>query len=341
MMRVKIKQIIQETADTRTFLFDVAPYSWKYKAGQYVTLTLVVEKKRFYRSYSLASSPDCDPLPAITVKRVAHGLVSNYLHDHLSVGSELTCSLPRGKFVINHARGARQHVFIAAGSGIVPLFAMIKSMLHRESHSKATLIYTNRNEASIIYQQRLSNLQAQYPKRLAIVHILTRPHGSSWQGMQGRLTAERLQTMIQDKTDAYYWLCAPQGLMDVVYSTLFLAGVNSKNIHQEAFTSPPTLTQENIYKSAEVTVYHQGKTHTLTLKKGEKILDTMLDAGFDVPFSCCSGICNTCRVKCVAGKVHMLDEEGLSKKEKAQGYILSCVAYPRTDKLTIDLDDAS
>ncbi len=338
MGRIKIKNIMQETVDTKTFFFDVTPYSWEYKAGQYITFTHIIDEQRIYRSYSLATNPYHDPYPAITVKRVAQGKFSNYLHDHAKIGDFFICSKPRGNFTIeNIPATVEEFVFFAGGSGIVPILSMIKATLQQKPHMRITLVNINHNEASIIYHARLITLQKQHAQQLDIIDILTKPT-QVVKGISKRPTAKDFQAIIQGKKNAFYWLCAPEGLMDLIYSTLFLAGVSTHHIRQELF-SPLVETNETIGTSATARVHTRGETHTITIAKGEKLLDALLDAGLEVPFSCCGGICNTCRVKCIKGKVHMLVTEGLSKEEADQGYILSCVSYPTTEELIIDLDD--
>src|SRR5262249_62332606 len=92
---VRITRIIQETPDTSTYVLN-APSSIPYRAGQFVT----VRACGTLRSYSMSSSPDTDDELMVTVKRVARGLVSNWMHDHLVPGDVIEVTVPAGVFCL-------------------------------------------------------------------------------------------------------------------------------------------------------------------------------------------------------------------------------------------------
>jgi len=82
-----------------------------------------------------------------------------------------------------------------------------------------------------------------------------------------------------------------------------------------------------------------GVTRTFTLEKGkESILEAGLKAGVELPYSCKSGACSTCRAKLTTGEVDMDVNFALEDYEVARGFILACQSYPVTDKVTIDFD---
>ena len=69
----------------------------------------------------------------------------------------------------------------------------------------------------------------------------------------------------------------------------------------------------------------------------ESILQTALDQGIDLPYSCQSGLCTACRGKALSGTVKLDEEEGLSQSERAEGYVLTCVGHPLTDDVVIEI----
>lgn len=347
MKTIPIKKIIQETPDTISLVLDVPPYSWDYKAGQHITIGVTIAGERYYRSYSFATSPYQDAQPAITIKRVKGGKVSNYLHDHIQVGSHLDCSGPQGNFTIDSQLYEKSYFcFIAGGSGITPLFAMIKTTLQQNPKAHLQLIYANKDEFSIIYQKALAKLAQAYPAQLKIIHILSQPKQAS-KAHKGRLTPGMLRTLLQNKYTSYhYFLCGPTGLMDLAKATLIAVGVDDKHIHSESFITPTAksspvslIDQDQLGCDAIGTIHYQGDIYTCDIAQGETLLDAALDQGIDIPYSCSSGMCNMCRVKCIAGKVHMLEDAGLSEAEKQENYVLTCVGYPATAKVTIAIED--
>lgn len=347
MKAIPIKKIIQETSDTITLILDVPSYSWDYKAGQYISIGVTIAGERYYRSYSFSTSPYQDPQPAITIKRVKGGKVSNYLHDHIQAGSYLDCSGPQGNFTLESKPYEKSYFcFIAGGSGITPLFAMIKATLQQNPKAHLKLIYANRDELSIIYQEVLASLAQAHPTRLEITHILSQPK-QTIKAQKGRLTPGMLRTLLANKYTSYhYFLCGPTGLMDLAKATLIAVGVEPTHIHSESFVTPTAkalpispIDQDELGCDAIGTIHYQGETYTCDIAQGETLLDAALDQGIDIPYSCSSGMCNMCRVKCIAGKVHMLEDAGLSEEEKQENYVLTCVGYPATPKVTIAVED--
>ncbi|MGB0356840.1 MAG: 2Fe-2S iron-sulfur cluster-binding protein [Cytophagales bacterium] len=338
MAEVIVKSIKKETQDAITIVFDVKPHAWHYEAGQFVTLSINIDQKTYHRSYSFQTSPYQDPLPAITVKRVQEGKVSNYLNDHLQVGDRLICSVPQGKFTIDYKPNASQHfVFIAAGSGITPLFSMIKAVLYQMPKSTLQLIYANRDEEGIIYKKTLDQLVSQHANRLQVTHVLSQPK-TDFRGLKGRLNHDKLQTLLEGNLQTnLYFLCGPEGFMEMVFATLRKLEISPRQIRQEFFKAS---VQPNVLgKQAKMTILHDDQTYQCEITPGDTLLDVLLDEGIDVPYSCSSGICNTCRVKCLSGKVGMTEDEGLSAQEKEAGYVLSCVGYAESDALTIKVED--
>ncbi len=333
-----VKQVIKETPTTITIVFDVESYSLKYRAGQFLTLIVPIGNEKFKRSYSLCTSPYTDALPAITVKRVLGGKVSNYLNDYIKARDKLEVLPPSGNFVLPaEVELMSWAVFIGGGSGITPLFSMIKAVLYQVPTCKVLLIYTNRDEESIIYKKALSDLVGRYGCRIQVVHMLSRPL-KTWIGLHGRLSADvllgLLKEVISDMRN-HYFLCGPSGLIEMARTLLLDCGVDGKYLHRESFTKPVVPKKSS---SCELTIHYEGEKNVCNVAQGDSLLDAALDNGVDIPFSCSSGMCNTCRAKCTAGKVRMLEDEGLTEKELEQGYILTCVAHPTTEKVVIEVD---
>ncbi|MEM7173856.1 MAG: ferredoxin--NADP reductase [Bacteroidota bacterium] len=337
-----VKSIVQETQDTITLVFEKSPYLLNYQAGAFITLFIPIGEEVLHRSYSLSTCVATDDFPAITIKRIPKGKVSNYLHDEIKVGDSIKAKGPKGNFVLpKKIRSAYQAVYIAGGSGITPIFSMIKSLLYQHPDSQVFLIYANRNQSNIIYAQALKKLALTYASRIQVVHILSQPT-PEWQGLSGRLTSTLIRDLLRDKimlsrkTD--YFLCGPEGLMDVAYATLRGEGVDVGKIHQEKFkVALPK--KPSAQQAKSLVIHYEGVAHSCKILPGETILDVALDKGIDIPFSCSSGMCNTCRAKCIKGKVDMLADEGLDEEEREAGYVLTCVGFPATEEVVIEVED--
>jgi ring-1,2-phenylacetyl-CoA epoxidase subunit PaaE len=340
MQKVEIKKVIGECEDTCTLIFDTVPYGWSYKAGQYVTVEVMITQKVYRRAYSLATSPYTDAHPAITIKRVAGGIVSNYLNEVVKSGDTLTILPPMGNFLLPPLHQLTQLVLVAGGSGITPLFAMLKAALHATAALKVLLVYASRDEEHIIYAQPLAELIQKHPTRLQVMHVLSKP-SASWQGSRGRLTPVQVSAWLPvDQGGVRYFLCGPEGLMQMVREQLYKAGISAEYITQERFvhsTSPPA--GETVEGTSKITLRQWGEEHTFEMARDETILDAGIAEGIDIPYACGTGICNICRAKCCSGEVMMDEDEGLSEEELAEGYVLTCVARPTTAQVVLEIEE--
>ena len=259
MTKTHVAAAIAETGEAMTFVLSPDPAEWHYEAGQYITLEVTIDGIPYRRSYSLANPSGLGLPPAITVKRIPKGKVSNYLCDTIKKGDTLLCSEPKGHFVLPTTMKGGHLILVAGGSGITPLYALLQSTLHKHPTVAITLLYASRNEESIIYREQLAGLVATHRHHLTVTHVLSQP-SEAWTGMRGRLTASRFVKLLPaDKPDTHYYLCGPQGLMECARATLLARGVAKSCIRQEPFTA----TQQDeafAYREAPATVtfIHRG-----------------------------------------------------------------------------------
>lgn len=346
---VKIKDIIRETEDAISIVLENPNNQITYKPGQYITLVMNLEGREVRRSYSFSSSPDQDDYLIVTVKKVEGGKVSAYIVDHLQKGDEVKIMTPSGRFTTDFdPANKRTLVFFAGGSGITPLASLIKSALIREPESKIFLMYQNRNEGSIIFKKMLDELAGKYPDRLLVTYILSRP-SPAWDGKTGRLNVDDIRHFFElnkiPLNKSAVFICGPKGMMETVEATLHDLGMDRKRIFKESFYAADT-SKNQLEKSmgipevgteSKVTIILDNEEHKLTIPTNEFILEAALDADLNMPFSCQSGICTSCRGKLISGEVRMEEPEGLSEDEIESGYILTCVSHPLSREIKIEI----
>lgn len=345
---LQVKEVVNETPDCVTIYFwHPLSEQIKYKAGQFISVIVPIDGKKVRRSYSMSTSPHTDTSIGITVKRVLGGLVSNYLNDRVKVGDFLEVVEPLGNFYVEtDAENSRHLVLFTAGSGITPMLSIMKSILKMEAKSRVTLVYGNRTEESIIFKDKIEELEYTYRNRLIVHHIISRP-SDLWVGQIGRISQgisiRFMKDSYTDFTKDNFYLCGPEGMMEDVIKGLNIYDVSKSQIHRENFHAPMldeihVEENDNSLKAQIVKIIYDGDEYEFEVKPHQSILEAALDLDIDLPYSCQAGMCTACMGKCVEGKVKMDEEEGLTEKEIQQGYILTCVSHPLTAGVVVEMD---
>lgn len=349
---LRVKDVVHETRDAITIVFEQpANEPVKYKSGQFLTLIAPLGGKDVRRAYSLCSSPFVDQDLAVTVKRVENGAMSNWLADNLKPGASLRVMEPMGQFTTEFKTENKRHlIMFAGGSGITPMMSIIKSTLTQEPDSIVSLIYCNRDVDSIIFRDELARWETRFEGRLHVIHVLDNAP-MNWQGYSGLLNHDMLTRLFERIPDwgierTTYLMCGPEGMMKNVESLLALQNIPKEKIFKESFVQG-TIDKEqkkeeaaadtSERKAREVTIRYDGQEYRILVPPDKAILETALDQGIDLPYSCQSGLCTACRGKAISGKVRLDEEEGLSQSERAEGYVLTCVGHPVTDDVVIEI----
>lgn len=359
---LSIKQVVQETADAVTLVFDIPAEladAFRYKQGQYLTLRFQLAGKEERRSYSMCSSPLEQGL-AVTVKKVKGGKVSTHIHDRVKAGDVVDVMPPEGRFFTELSdENKKNYYLVGAGSGITPLMSILKTILETEPMSFVFLLYGNRSEEEIIFKNELDRLAKRYEGQLHVDYVLSQPKREkpkglgglfskgkpTWEGKTGRIDGSLTSKFIQEnpprQKQSEYFLCGPGSMIESVEKALLAAGVDKKNIHHEFFTAPDSAkagTPVAGVAGAKLIATLDGKKVETTVPAGKHILFALLDAKADAPYSCTSGACATCMAKVLKGEVKMDACYALDESEVKSGYILTCQAHPVTPEVEVTFD---
>ena len=353
--QLTIADIRKETHDCISIAFkvpdDLKSY-YQFKHGQNLTLRTTINGKELRRSYSICSSPLDNEL-RVAIKEAPYGKFSTWANTALKKGDVIEVMPPTGTFFteLNPAQ-KKQYFAFAAGSGITPVISIIKTTLLTEPESSFTLIYCNRNRASIIFKDQLDALKNKYMSRFAVHHILSREKTDA-DINHGRIDANKLNQLsnklINIHTADEFFVCGPEQMIFTVTGWLQQKGIDKRKIHFELFTTPGQTTGAHDVQ-VEKTTTTTGAKSKVTVKldgiafdfdlpyDGDTILDAALKQGADLPFSCKGGVCSTCKAKLVEGKVDMDTNYALEQDEVNAGFILTCQSHPRTEKVVVDFD---
>ncbi|MFN3342383.1 MAG: FAD-binding oxidoreductase [Flavobacteriales bacterium] len=349
-----VVDIRKETSDSVSVAFEVDAKdsaAFSYAPGQYLTLRFTINGEEVRRSYSLCSSPFSGEKMRVAVKIVQGGKVSTYMNSVLKVGDKVDSLTPMGNFTISLKSDNQKHyVGFAAGSGITPVYSLIKAILEKEPKSKFTLIYSNKGSETTIFNKELEELHNANANRFKVVHVWSRQETGD-PVLNGRLNAERTASIISKfdlKSADEFFICGPEEMIMNVSKSLKNSGIKKEAVHFELFTTPvlmasteSSVSGETFSGDSQVTVIMDGiETKFKLAGNGVNILDAAIDAGADAPYSCKGAVCCTCKAKVQEGKAVMDMNYALTDKEVADGYILTCQAHPLTDKLVVDYDVA-
>lgn len=349
---LEVAEIVEETAEARSVRFAVPPAladTYRYRAGQHVTLRTFIGGEEVRRNYSLCTAPHEGALK-VTVKAIAGGAFSNWVARELRPGDKLDVMPPHGSFTTTFDPAAdRRYVAFAGGSGITPIMSLVRTALAEEPRSRVTLFYGNRDASSIIFLDALAELKDRYLGRFELFHLLSDEEGDVelLNGMLDRGTCEQvIASFVPDPpaVDAYF-ICGPGPMMDAAEAALVERGVPADRIHLERFTAGQP-SAALAAKMAELQSQAAGLSMTVTLDgrtrriafDGSNILDSARTSGLPAPFACKAGVCATCRARVTAGEVSMAARYGLSDEEIAAGYVLTCQAVPKGEGVALDYD---
>ena len=277
---LRVRAVVDETHDTKSVAFDVPPElasTFAYQPGQFLTLRLGIDGRHVPRCYSMSAGDTIEVLP------------------------------PSGVFHPRSLEG--DFLLLAGGSGITPVFSILRSVLAKGT-GRITLLYANRDEKSVIFKKELKALAEAHPSRLSVIHWLD--------SVQGVPSVAQLAELARHHCAAQAFICGPGPYMDAAVAALQAVEMPSERIHVERFASLPdeeTLAAATAIAQAApplpgavdeavVEVLLDGETHILHCSGNETLLEAALKAGLNAPYSCQAGMCASCMCQVVEGSVH-------------------------------------
>ena len=353
--QLRVARIVEETPDVRTFRLappDGGRLPFEHLPGQYLILTLQIDGRKVVRTYTIASPPSRTDYCEITVKREENGLGSKHLHHNLREGHLLNVSAPAGRFIFDGSQ-APSIVLIAGGVGITPLMSILRYLTDKNWRGDIYFLYSAKTPMDIIFRKELDDLQKRFPN-LRLLVTLTRTEGTDWSGSKGRISGELLTKTVPNLTTRPVYICGPAPMMDPTIELLRELGVPAEQIKSEAFiaakkaeatlaagdapgTSSLTETISSPSPDDDVepmlTFGRSGKS--VPLPPDKCLLEIAEEAGVNIDYECRSGICGSCKVRLLAGRVTMEVQDALADDEKASNIILMCQAKA-SRSVTID-----
>jgi len=353
---LRVRAIQPDTSEAVIVSFDVPEdlrSVFGFTQGQYLTLRKEIEGQDMRRSYSICAGVDDGEL-RVGVRKVKGGVFSNWINAHLQPGDTISVMAPQGRFFVPLApEEQRHHLGIAGGSGITPILSIMKTVLAREPASRFTLIYGNRLLKSTMFKEEIEDLKNRYLTRVVLHHVFSDEHTDAPISM-GVLDREKigdfLRTLVPAWRIDHAYVCGPFQMNDEAEAALRAAGVPESAIHIERFGVAQQSAKQvgavvhearpGDAEQARIVIVRDGLRREIEFRRDQpSILDCASAAGLEVPYSCTSGVCGTCRAKVVEGDVRMERNFALDKDEVAAGFVLTCQAHPMTERVVLSFDE--
>ena len=296
-------------------------------AGSHIQVPIeLANGQQAWRSYSISSNPSRTDCYEIAVKREENSNGgSQAVHQQYQLGLILHCKAPQNYFpLLNDSGNAvsknnNQHVvLIAGGIGITPIKSMALALLKEQQSFE--LHYAGRSQSEMAYTDRLTRQLGDklhlYPSQAGI-----------------KLSLKKLmsQQIAQQNAQTHFYFCGPASMLNELRHHALELNITSDRIHYELFSTEPTqsasacqltLTQSNV---------------KIEVASDQTLLDAVLDAGIEVPYSCKSGECKSCVVEVSPdADIEHLDN-CLTEQERTSGKMCLCVSRPQSQTLTIAL----
>ena len=353
---LRVKSVVPDTDEAVIVSFDVPgelAETFRFQHGQHLTLRERIAGAEERRSYSICAGVDDGEL-RVGIRKVPGGRFSTWAHESLRPGRAVDVMAPEGRFFVPLDPSASRHYLgIAGGSGITPILSIMKTVLAREPGSRFTLIYGNRTLQSTMFKEEIEDLKNRYLTRLVLHHVFSAEQTDAPLNMgfvNREKLAEFLQALVPAQKIDEAFICGPFQMNDEAEAALLAAGVPAERIHVERFgvALPAGGTVGAVVhealpgdaQSARIAIVRDGLRREFAFSKDQpSILDAASAAGLEVPFSCTSGVCGTCRAKCVEGEVRMERNFALDKNEVAAGFVLTCQCRPLTDSVVLSFDE--
>lgn len=331
-VQTPVLAVLAESADIKTFRL-ARPDGFDFTPGQFLTVRLRADGKDVVRCYSLSSAPAARGYLEISVRR--QGQVSNALHALARPGSLLSVRAPAGHFTYPGGDD-RPLVLLAGGIGITPLMSMVRHALLVEPTRPVTLLYSARDLGEFAFRDELLTLGRRHDQ-LQVCFAVTRGEAPP-DVYRGRIDERLITAAAPDVRHAVSMICGPQAMIDGLTATLHAMGVPADQVRSERFEAAVAAAagqSRSDRASAESTgetfqVRERRSAKSAPATAGQTLLDAAEAHGLEIPSLCRAGVCGTCRTRVVEGQVDC-DGGILDAEDRAAGYVLACVASPRSD----------
>jgi NADH oxidoreductase Hcr len=322
-----------ETHDVVSFRFQgLTPVKFNFKPGQFITFKLAINGDKVYRSYTISSSPSRPFSLVVTIKKIAGGVVSNYLTESLNVGDEVTVTGPDGIFNLVDIE-ADKYLFLSAGCGVTPMHSMSRWLCDTTTDSDIAFVHSAKTVDDIMFANSMASM-ASRSQHFNLNYVLesdgnkqnlTDKHAST--GCEsGRLSLETLIKLVPDYQQRTVFVCGPEPYMAAVKLMLEAAEFDMSQFNQESFGASSAMGVKAAMESNPSTEQFMLSIgdKQISLTGNQTLLDGIESAKLPIIAACRSGVCGSCKCQVISGTTESSSKMALTAEEIAAGFVLAC-----------------
>jgi ring-1,2-phenylacetyl-CoA epoxidase subunit PaaE len=348
--KLTVSEVSKVTSDSVSISFTLPENlknKFKFIGGQYITLKKQINNEFIQRAYSIWKAPYENEL-SVLVKKVENGIFSTFINEELKAGEEMEVMIPQGNFIPTLSEDNENHYSLfAAGSGITPIFSILKQILKTEPQSTIDLFYVNKTKSSTIFKREIEVLREDNLSRIK-VHSFYTKESTEDPNYMGRIDEKKLTALKQlgilNTNSFEYYFCGPEEMIFTGKDYLIANGVAKEKVKFELFSasaSDSTIVVESDFPESKIHIIIDDDDfeYTFNMSKSDNILEEGINQGLDLPYSCKGGVCCTCRAKVLEGSAKMKINYALTEGEVEEGYILTCQSVPTSSSIKVSFDD--
>jgi len=230
----------------------------------------------------------------------------------------------------------------ATGSGITPLISIAKYVLSDINGPVINLFYGNRNSETAIFLEQIKTMSNTFPTRFRAKYFYSQPIVTEDlpDVIQGRISSDAAIELLKGEVNvgnSVHYICGAPGFKESVKSALNTLGLEREKVFSEDFELIKDPKDFEKIRTQIVRIHFQNLDHEIEVVKGKSILEAALDANIELPYSCQTGNCSTCKGILLHGDAEMIGLKNERTDLSSQEYLLCC-SYPQSANVYIKID---
>lgn len=229
-LSVTVADVHRMTPDVKQFRLVADDHTFEYEPGQHTMVHFESDGEEEARPYTAANLPGTDQL-VLAIKRYEGGNGSVFMHER-TPGDEIEVEEVDGNLRVRDFD--RDAVFCATGTGITPLYPMVKQYA-REGSGDAHLLFGERDQEHLIFRESLDQLRAEN-ENLSVDYVLSDAEDDAWNGRTGHVQ-DHLPDAVGDVEGTDCYVCGVPEMVVETRDVLESAGVDESNVYTEGWES--------------------------------------------------------------------------------------------------------